>query len=661
MKKIGLALMLILWLATILTIFFVVQKPDFLNIKAGLKDLLLNIFIPLLLASLATCIGFHLLPNPTPSERLTLGTALGMGFFGLIGFGLAMAGWAKPVVLWMILLILTSYFIFTGKLRLAWQDVKHSIQELSASMKNIPLWIPISLGVAITLAFFMSLAPPVEDFDALLYHLTVPAWWLRDGGMTLAAVSPYWYPQIIEGSFVWPMAMGFDTATHLIHLLWFILTISLLWMWMRQLWDNSTVWNALLILLTMPSLLWLASWAYTDYALTFTGLATLYALWKWQATQNIRWLYIGGIMAGMVVSIKYTGFFVPMVGILLIIVWGQGIYQRLINLILFSGTTVLVASPWYLRNWIWMKNPIYPFLFGGRYWDSFLNQAHSAAGTGIGLDIRQLLLLPLTTTLGTQDTNFFDGRIGPFLLILSPLAIIAFWQARHEPSGSRRALLSIGLFSFIGIAAWTLGVISSANLFQARYLFPALIPLVILLAVGMNSLNKLDTSQLRVSFIVRSMLAFTVIVNLLNFSLQVVVRNPLSVAIGITSRKAYIEKQQPGYAHALALLKNVPENAKVYLLFEPRSYGMNIQVQPDIINTNFSHDLWLYKTPENMIAAWKRQGYTHILLSKSGADFIFQNGNFSSSNEEAALKQVEILLDLMDESQSGDYILYRIP
>ena len=661
MKKILFSLLLLVWLAVILTIFFVFQKPDFLNVLTGLKNLFMVILIPLWMTVLAACIGANLLPNADPIERLILGCALGLGIFGLAGFGLAYVGWAKAVVLWIILFALTVFFILSGKLKQIWNATKHVTQELETNAGKVAPWIPISAGIAGILAFILGLAPPIEDFDALFYHLTVPAWWLRDGGLTLVSIPHYWYPQIVEGSFVWPMALGFDTATHLIHFTWLLLTVFLLWHWARQLWDHAIAWDAVLILLSMPSLLWLAAWAYTDFALTFAGLATLYSLWKWRSTQKTSWLFVSGLLAGMAVSVKYTGFVVPLVGLLLVAIWEQGFLQRIKKAAYFSAITILAASPWYLRNWIWMGNPLYPFIFGGRFWDSFLAQAYTASGSGIGLDPVKLLTLPLTATLGTQDMNFFDGRIGPFILILSPLALWTFWEARREPNGRRSALFAIGLFGFVSLAAWTVGVINSASLFQTRLLLPALIPLAIPLALGLNSLYRLDTSRLRVSFIVRSMLAFVVAVNLLNFSLQTLARNPLSVAIGITSRQEYLGKRQPSYAEALELMKNVPEDAKVYFLFEPRSYGMNVQVQPDAINTNFSHDLWLNKTPENILTAWKQQGYTHILLSQPGADFIFQSETSSLSNEKAMLEQVKLLLIKAGKSQSGDYVLFKIP
>ncbi len=661
MKERILAIVLVLWLTIILVIFFIVQKPDFLEVRAGLWNLLLAVFIPFFMAALAACMGASLLPDMAPAERLILGTALGMGIFGLTGFFLATSGLATQRILMIILLLLTGYFVLTGITKQVWNDVLHLKSELSASTVGVARWIPLIVEVSFGLAFLLCLAPPAEDFDALSYHLTVPAWWLRDHGLTQVGIPQFWFPQIVEGSFIWPMVLGSDTATHFIHFIWFLLTISLLSHWMQQLWDNSTTWNAILILLTMPSLLWLATWAYTDYTLTFTGIATLYSLWRWKIVQDKKWILISGIMAGIAMSVKYTGFIVPLVGVMIVIYWDREFLQRLEKVVYFSSASIMVASTWYIRNWIWMNNPIYPFVFGGYGWDSFLTRALADQGSGIGYDIRQLLALPLTAILGTHDMNFFDGRIGPFFLILSPLALWVFWKAHQEDVLRKQALQAIGIFSLIGIVVWTLGVINSAHLLQTRLLIPILIPLVIPLSIGMSQLHGLDTRYFRISFVVRSMIIITVLVNLLNFSLQTLARNPVAVAIGIVSREAYMEKRQPGYAHLLLLMKGAPEDAKVYFLFEPRSYGITNDVQPDAINANFSHDLWKYKTPEKMIESWKAQGFTHLLLSRAGADFILQSEALTRPNGKSLLGQLELLLINVGESQSQEYVLYKIP
>jgi hypothetical protein len=656
-KKILFALIFVLWMSAILTAFFVVQKPDFFQILPGLKNLFLILLVPCLMAVLAACAGSYLPPNSDPVERLALGTALGMGLWGLMGFALAALGWAKPTVIIVLFSALTGWFAVTGKLTLVWRDAKRTAGEISASMESSARWIHISAGIGLGLAVLMSLAPPIEDFDALLYHLTVPEWWLRDGGLLPHQAFIYWYPHLVEGSFVFPLALGVDTATHLTHLLWLALTMLIIWHWGRQVWGDAAAWDALAILLTMPSLFWLASWAYTDFALTFCGIAVLYAIWKWQNTADTRWVIVGGIAAGFAMGMKYTSFVVPLAGVALIALWGKTNSHKVKQIFFFSLAAALIGSPWYIRNWVWTGNPVYPFVFGGRFWDAFLAQKFSAAGTGIGFDPGALLLLPLTATLGTRDTNFFDGRFGPFFLILAPLVFLI----RERESPARRMLQAIGVFSLGGIAFWTWGVMSSAHLFQARYLFPALLPLAIPLAAGLRALDKLDAPRFKVSFIVRAMLAVTVALNLFNFSLHVLVRNPLAAALQTISRHDYQMKILPDYTGALLLLQDIPADAKVYLLFEPRSYGMNVRVEPDIINANFAHDLALYQTPEKIVAAWREQGYTHVLLSRKGAKFIFQNSPSSTPDEEQALRKTEALLVYLSETKNGSYALYQIP
>lgn len=658
MKKLLLPVLFILWMTILLGAFYVVQKPDFLQIPSGLANFFLTILIPIWMAMLSASFGFHILPHADPVERLTIGTALGVGIFGLTGFGLAMAGLAKPMILLAILLLLTVFFHWRGTIKQTWNDLYQLYGEISASIANIPSWIPICTATLLGLTFLLGLAPPIEDFDALFYHLTVPALWLHQGpSIAFAPIPHYWYPQIVEGTYLWPMALGSDTATHLMHMLWLTLSMTLVWNWAKQLAGNIVAWNAILLLLIMTSLPWLGAWAYTDYALTFAALAATYSLWKWKTDQGGHWLTIAALMAGLAVSVKYTGFIIPLSGVLFLLIFARDMRKTF----QFGFICTLAASPWYLRNWIGTGNPVFPFIFGGAGWDSFLAQAYTASGTGLGSDILALLTLPITATLGIRDANFFDGRIGPFFLILSPFALWVFWNGRRSSPQHKIALQVIGLLTIIGASFWTLGVINSAHLFQTRLLFPILIPLTFPFALGMELLPKLDLPKLKISFIVRVLLFLAVTINLVNLGLQVTARNPLAVALGMTARQDYFAKRQPGYANALALVNEAPRDAKIYFLFEPRSYGMNAHVQPDSINMNFIHDIWRYKTPEAAVTAWRNSGYTHVLISNTGADFILQNAFTIIPIDREILSQLELLLLPVETSVDGDYTLYQIP
>lgn len=661
--RLPLALLLFLWIGFVLAAFYVVQKPAFLQVAPGLISTVWTLSVTLLLVFEAAGIGHWMLEKLhlaaiTGIEKMLLGTGLGLGIFGLAGFGLATAGIAKPMALLALLGGLLTWLIWRGQSQFLYEDFRILLRTWKEFLREAPVWVRVAIVLAFLLVFLLALAPPVEAFDALLYHLSVPAMWLKDGGLKLVNMPHYWFPELVEGIFVWPMALGSDSAPQFIHFTFGLLIALLLWDWARRLWGNHVAWWVLALLLTMPSLLWLSAWAYTDLGLSYYTLAVLYTVWKWKDTGGNRWLALGGVMAGFAMGVKYTSFLVPLTGILFLLWWGwRHIRNTLLRMLGFGGLAALVAFPWYARNWIWTGNPFYPFAFGGPFWDAFRAQAYSGSSTGIGWNLRAILLLPLDTMLGTHDANFFDGRIGPFFLVMLPVTIWTLWLVRREPPSRQSALILIASFAGISALTWTFGVIQTANLWQSRLLLPGLIPLVLVMAVGIDQLQRLDTPVLKISFLVSTVIGLVVFVSLLDFVLQVSYRNPLMVAIGAETRQEYITRLQPGYGEALELVEQAPTNAYVYFLFEPRSYGMARRVQPDPINDNWAHDLYLSGSVDATLADWRVEGYSHVLFSRTGADFIIQ----TTPSYAPLLNQLTGSLHLLGTSSAGGYELYEIP
>lgn len=257
--------------------------------------------------------------------------------------------------------------------------------------------------------------------------------------------------------------------------------------------------------------------------------------------------------------------------------------------------------------------------------------------------------------LGTQDANFFDGRFGLYFLILFPMAIWAFFKVKDKKE--KRALIAIGRLSLTGIVSWTMGIINIKGLFQSRYLLPSLISLTIPLAMGLSALREKDTPHFKISFVFRAMLAITVIVNTFNFSLHTILRNPLSVALGITSRQAYMESRQPGYTQALEPIDSIPENSSVYFLFEPRAYGMEANVTSASVLANFEHDLYFHGSYEEVFSAWKAEGYDYVLISLTGMEFMISN----KPEMRSQLESIKGLMEKIGETENGEYELFIIP
>jgi Dolichyl-phosphate-mannose-protein mannosyltransferase len=658
----------LLWTGIIISAYYVVQKPGLLNAFTGLADTLWTFIIAALLLFNAYSIGTRILSwlglkSIDEVDRFLLGCGIGLGGLGLLGLGISAAQIARAPVFSFVIAFLTAFFAFNkdlGKLRI---DLKAFVVNWNLSFSQFNLFSKIVIILPFLYSFLLTLVPQFEAFDALLYHLAQPARVLQDGGLHPVDIPQFWFPNLTENVYLWALAFGSERTAQIIHFGWGTLSVLLLWRWAVKVWSVEIGRKILLLLAAIPSLPMLASWAYADLALVFYAIAALYTLTFFESTKSSAWLRIAGVMAGLAMTTKYTSFTVPLTCGLLILFWQRKSFsQALIQAAQFSVITLIIAAPWYVRNEIFMGNPFYPFVFGGRYWDAFRAEWYLGTGTGIGWNALQIFLLPLNVILGYRDQNFFDGRLGPLFLILAPFALWILFSRSRQDSDRGLSLQVIGVFSAVTFAAWTFGVINSSHLWQARLLLPGLIPFAIPTALGWDMLNALDTSRFRISFFSNMMIAVIIALTVFENGMFVLQRNPLAVAFGVQGREGYIARVNPSYAALMKLMDELPVDAYVYSLFEPRSYSLPRYIQPDAINYNFSHDLYLYKTSPEIIQHWKSQGYTHILIYERGLNLGAddQASQFTFARR-AALHETLEKLELVSQTPDKVYSIYRIP
>lgn len=661
-RKLLAAIIIIAWSGIVVAAYFVVQKPFALQVAGSLMNLAWTFILSTVLLLNGLSLGLitirRLIPDvPRDVSLVALACGVGLGELGLLGFLLAATGASDFSLLVIAQLLLLGWSAWKGILWNVFSLIKNAQAEVRASLSLLPSWMRWGAIVAVALTFLMTLLPPADAFDALLYHLTVPELWLRDGGLRPYNIPHYWFPGLVEGMYFWGLGLGSEIVPQQIHFAYAICTMILIWGWTRRLWDDMTAGWALMLLISMPSLLLLASWAYTDLALIFFGSAMLYSLVYGREQDDPLWWRLSAVAGGMAMGVKYTSFLMPMTAVLLLAVWNfQSKRDLFIEIAKFGLISAVAALIWYVRNWIWMGNPIYPFLFGGRYWDEFRALWFATPGTGLGWDLGALVMLPLTVTLGYQDINSIDGDIGPLLLLALPAAIWGLFRSRRAGSSQSSTLLAISVFAFFSAALWTYGYITTRDLWQTRLLLPAIVPFVIPLAVGIMALHELDTKVLRLTFIISILAAISIYTNLFDTGLRLIARNPLAIAMGIVTRASYFEKYQPGYAYAIQAVDQTGLNSNVYFLFEPRSYGMARSIQPDPILDNFAHDLYLYGNPESIINTWRQQGYTHVLLNRRAGSFVLEKA------EDRTIFDTTIAsLRSISKSSDGAYELLEVP
>jgi hypothetical protein len=296
-------------------------------------------------------------------------------------------------------------------------------------------------------------------------------------------------------------------------------------------------------------------------------------------------------------------------------------------LILFALTALIVACPWYLKNWFFTGNPVYPFLygvFGGQYWDNFRTDWYAAGGTGIGWRPSTLLALPWLLTLGIRDANYWDGRTGPLLLLFLPLVVWfgLFYRAADRPAGLGPLLM----YALAHFCFWTLGVIWSQPLFQSRLLLPGLAALASVAGWVWANLGRFDSPQFSLSRFVNVAIGLTLALTLIDGGLLALKIDPLPYLAGLESHDAYLTRRLGAhYAAMQQLNETLPPGAKVVFLWEPRSYYCRRDCRPDSILDEFPHLVNQYGSAEMIAQTWREANVTHVLVHRSGLNFMLSD------------------------------------
>jgi hypothetical protein len=639
----------LVWIAFVLASFYVVQKPlsaqDAPDVADGLAafvsapawgaitDAFLNFMTAVVIGFAALCAGTRVgllepsaagdSPVSARAEFWIVCAGLGFGIVSLGTFLLALLGILERPVL---LLVLASLILAGGRTTLS--SLRSDLPVLR--MVRLPLVLKALLGLSVLLSLLAALSPPTA-WDALVYHLTVPARALARGQLTpLDDIIPHEnFPQFMSSLYLLAMGIKGDIAGQCLHWLFGILTLGLLALTSERFYGSAAVPYAIVLALSVPMLLLLSAWAYNDVALAFYIVAAVYCFGRWRDTNHGQYLTAAACMSGFAMGLKYTSFVLPL-GIVALAVWEMR--RRAIRPLLAFGLIAgLVAAPWYLKNLIFTGNPVYPFLFGGTSWDNLRSVWYARPGTGIGFDLLTLVTLPVTVTLGYRDANFFDGRTGPLLLMVLPLLLL------NRPKVDRFVAMSLLFFGF-----WTAGVMETASLWQSRLLLPALLLLIPPSAAATSRLGQFDQPSFSLRRIVTTVAILVLGVNLFTQIVDFAKLNPVAFIVGAETGEHFLLRQTGSHAAAMAAVNQLPESARVQFMWEPRSYLAQRAVRADPLLDALPHLVATTGSVDAGVRRLKSEGFTHVLVWETGAKFAIENLRDQFGQRDAQnLKQLE--------------------
>jgi hypothetical protein len=333
---------------------------------------------------------------------------------------------------------LTFRVVFNSSQRRSLIPTGKSIVHKLYSLRGVNLLLVVYLSVVFLVTFALTLAPPNgADYDSLTYHLAAPAQYLRAGGIVELPYDHHTYfPFTMEMLFLLGLALQGPVLAKLFH--WLMLPLccfALIALGRRHLTTRAGLFGAALFA-SIPLVQSEATTAYVDLGFTAFVLLAFLCFANWLSSHESEesssvtnggwWLAWSGVFCGFAIGTKYLGFLTfGWLGL-----WALGTMLRRRNfqfkpLLLFAVYAIVLGGGWYVRNWLWTGNPVYPFayeIFGGRGWTAQMaaDYTRDQAAYGFGRSPSDWLWLPWRFAMAPLNIGVLNGQpvglpLWPFL------------------------------------------------------------------------------------------------------------------------------------------------------------------------------------------------------------------------------------------------------
>ncbi len=322
------------------------------------------------------------------------------------------------------------------------------------------------LAIALASSFLLSLDPRLE-WDADTYHLTLPRIFLEQGGFVRIPYFVYsTWPLATELLYAVALAVRDHVLAAGLHFACGALLVIGVGSVARRSAGPAAGVFAGALLLADPAFRFEIRTAYVDLALAlFFFLA--YCAWEpadasAEPRERRRRLALAGVFLGGAAGTKLIGALAFAIFAALELGRGLARRRRLGALIGDQACLLLpalaLASPWYLRSFALMGDPLYPALYsilggGGGEWSAELaaRTAEYHRAFGMGRTPWDFLLLPLRlTAIGDPEAaQRFGGNVHPLWAVLVPILV---WGCFAD-----RAVRGLVLPALLWIACWFAG------------------------------------------------------------------------------------------------------------------------------------------------------------------------------------------------------------
>lgn len=364
-------------------------------------------------------------------EKFFFSTVLGTGLLALLIFFLGILGILYKEIVYLIL-VLISLFILIRK-----QLVNSFIDLLRFHKDDLLDIVSILVLLILVYPIFISFLYPPINWDATSFHLSICKQYITAHKLVFTEYVRFpVFNQFTDMLFTGMLLVADDLAAQSVSWISNILLIIGIFSLCKRFFNRNVGILSVAFWLSAPLVICLTSIAYIDLNLTMLTFAAIYAGFIYLFGERKKnWLHLSSVLFGFSISSKYSAMIVVCLFCILIVFsnFDRKTIKPLIKRVLYFGlTSLLISSPWFIRNYYYTGNPLFPFmknLFGvGKVWNAMDYEGQMAdliASHGLEKNIINLLDLPHSLSfhqglflLEAPFTPIFFG--GVIMLLIAP-------------------------------------------------------------------------------------------------------------------------------------------------------------------------------------------------------------------------------------------------
>jgi len=449
---------------------------------------------------------------PSLLQEFLFSTATGLGVIALVIFIVGLIHLLYPL---MIALVIFAAILF------GLESAPDYLPRLWKGIGSIRLpMMAAALFVVLLIIIAGSLhAPlyPVHMHDAMNSHLEAPKVFLRDHAITFHAYINFNnFPMGIDMLYVPFLLLSRPIMSQICTFLFFLMCLGVVYEFGRVYLKSPTIGMLAAVLLCLvPRFVGQFNHPTVDIALTFYISLILLAVAGWIFAGNPKYVHLTGVILGLSLGIKYTGLpflliFVVWILIQRLLLESKPVKKTLVQVGLMLLITLIICSPWYIRNIVLFGNPFFPFydnLFSNilpigtakeQKPHLVIDESQMLERYQYGGNWRRSYTFLADLSITDQAGNM-QNQLGPLYLAILPLLFIALIGGLGKLIGRYVLRWDIPvdyhlpawmlLFSMLGyIAYWVFYV----GVLHTRYMFPIMPYMALLAAYTIGYVFKIN-------------------------------------------------------------------------------------------------------------------------------------------------------------------------